>query len=66
MGNIGIGEILILVLVVLILFGPNKLPELGKALGKAVGEFRRGIKEGLDDKESSAKSDDSTTPSKPA
>jgi sec-independent protein translocase protein TatA len=66
MGNIGLGEILILVLVVLILFGPNKLPELGKALGKAVGEFRRGIKEGLDDKESSAKSDDSTTPSKPA
>lgn len=66
MGNIGLGEILILVLVVLILFGPNKLPELGKALGKAVGEFRRGIKEGLDDKEPSSKHDDSTTPSKPA
>ena len=64
MGNIGLGEILILVLVVLILFGPNKLPELGKALGKAVGEFRRGIKEGLDDKEPSSKND--STPSKPA
>ena len=65
MGNIGLGEILILVLVVLILFGPNKLPELGKALGKAVGEFRRGIKDGLDDKDTSSKSDPST-PSKPA
>ncbi len=54
MGNIGLGEILILVLVVLILFGPNKLPELGKSLGKAVGEFRRGIKEGLDDKDKPA------------
>ena len=64
MGNIGLGEILILVLVVLILFGPNKLPELGKALGKAVGEFRRGIKEGLDDKDSPSKSE-SSTPSKP-
>jgi len=64
MGNIGLGEILILVVVVLILFGPNKLPELGKALGKAVGEFRRGIKEGLDDKDSSSKSD-ASTPSKP-
>ena len=51
MGNIGLGEILILVLVVLILFGPNKLPELGKSLGKAVGEFRRGIREGIDDKD---------------
>ncbi len=60
MGNIGLGEILILVLVVLILFGPNKLPELGKSLGKAVGEFRRGIREGLDDKDVSSKSDSST------
>jgi sec-independent protein translocase protein TatA len=64
MGNIGLGEILILVFVVLILFGPNKLPEVGKALGKAVGEFRRGIKESLEDKESS-KSDSNST-SKPA
>ncbi len=64
MGNIGLGEILILVLVVLILFGPNKLPELGKSLGKAVGEFRRGIREGLDDKDTSSKSDP-VTPSKP-
>jgi sec-independent protein translocase protein TatA len=63
MGNIGLGEILILVVVVLILFGPNKLPELGKAMGKALGEFRKGIKEGLDEKDSSAKSE-STTPSK--
>jgi sec-independent protein translocase protein TatA len=66
MGNIGLGEILILVVVVLILFGPNRLPELGKALGKAVGEFRRGIKEGLDDKEPTSKSSDNSTPSKPA
>jgi sec-independent protein translocase protein TatA len=65
MGNIGIGEILILVLVVLILFGPNKLPELGKAMGKALGEFRKGIKEGMDDKDTSSKSD-SSTPTKPA
>jgi sec-independent protein translocase protein TatA len=64
MGNIGVGEILILVLVVLVLFGPNKLPELGKSLGKAVGEFRRGIREGLEDKEPPSKSD--ATPSKPA
>ena len=64
MGNIGLGEILILVLVVLILFGPNKLPELGKSLGKAVGEFRRGIKEGFDEKDTPGKSD-SSSPSKP-
>jgi len=56
MGNIGLGEILVLVLVVLILFGPNKLPELGKSLGKALGEFRRGIREGMDDKDTPSNS----------
>jgi sec-independent protein translocase protein TatA len=65
MGNIGLGEIVVLVFVVLILFGPNKLPELGKSLGKALGEFRKGIREGMDDKDTSSKSD-STTSSKQA
>ena len=65
MGNIGLGEIIVLVVVVLILFGPNKLPELGKSLGKALGEFRRGLREGMDDKDTSSKSD-STTSSKRA
>lgn len=64
MGNIGLGELVILLLVILILFGPGKLPEVGKALGKAVGEFRRGIKEGLDEKD--AGKTDSTPPSKHA
>jgi sec-independent protein translocase protein TatA len=65
MGNIGLGEIVVLVVVVLILFGPNKLPELGKSLGKALGEFRKGIREGMDDKDTSSKSD-STRSSKHA
>jgi sec-independent protein translocase protein TatA len=61
MGNIGLGEIAVLVFVVLILFGPNKLPELGKSLGKALGEFRRGIREGMDDKDTPSKSDSTTS-----
>ncbi len=64
MGNIGLAELVVLLVVVLILFGPGKLPEVGKALGKAVGEFRRGIKEGIEDKDMS-KSDASPTSSKP-
>ena len=65
MGNIGIGELIVLVGVVLVLFGPNKLPELGKSLGRALGEFRKGIREGMEDGPANAKSD-SNTPSKPA
>lgn len=65
MPNIGLAELVVLLVVILILFGPGKLPEVGKALGKAVGEFRRGIRDGVDEKDS-ARSESTTTPSKPA
>ncbi len=39
--RIGVWEIVVVLLVALILFGPNRLPEMGKALGKAIREFRR-------------------------
>jgi len=41
MGPIGVQELIVIFLVALVLFGPKKLPELGKTLAKAVGEFRR-------------------------
>ncbi|MFD0671366.1 twin-arginine translocase TatA/TatE family subunit [Cohnella sp. GCM10027633] len=42
MGGIGATGIILLVLVALLLFGPNKLPELGRAFGKTLREFKRG------------------------
>ena len=39
-------ELLIILFVVLLLFGAKKLPELSRALGKSLGEFRKGQKEG--------------------
>jgi TatA/E family protein of Tat protein translocase len=41
MGNIGVPELIIIFILALILFGPKKLPELGRTLGKALGEFRK-------------------------
>ncbi|HAM36860.1 MAG TPA: twin-arginine translocase TatA/TatE family subunit [Elusimicrobia bacterium] len=49
MGNIGYGELLLIVLVGLLLFGPNKIPELARACGRAVNMFKRGMREGLED-----------------
>ncbi len=40
---IGVTEILILLVVVLILFGPKKLPQLARALGNSVKEYREGL-----------------------
>ena len=43
LGNIGAGEIIIVALVILLLFGGKKIPELMKGLGKGVKSFRDGI-----------------------
>ena len=40
-GTLGVGEIAIIFIVALVLFGPRKLPELGRTIGKAMTEFRR-------------------------
>ena len=42
LGNLGAGEIVVVLLVALLIFGPKKLPELGRTLGKGIREFRRG------------------------
>lgn len=55
MGINGIEWILIFV-VALVLFGPKKLPELGKAVGKSLREFKRATSGMLDDEEKSTKS----------
>ncbi len=41
MGSLGWQEIMVILVIALIVFGPRKLPQLGKTLGKAMGEFRR-------------------------
>ena len=45
LGNIGAGEIVIVALVVLLLFGGKKIPELMKGIGKGVRGFKDGMKE---------------------
>jgi sec-independent protein translocase protein TatA len=43
--GLGIWEVLIILAVVLLVFGPKRLPDLGGALGKGIREFRRSIRE---------------------
>lgn len=50
--NFGVTEILIIVLIVVILFGGKKIPELFKGLGSGMKEFKKAIKEGDDEKPS--------------
>lgn len=44
-GSVGMPELLIILVIALIIFGPRKLPELGRSLGKSLGEFKRASNE---------------------
>lgn len=44
MMGLGFNELLILLLIVLVLFGASKLPQLGRGLGEGITNFRRGLK----------------------
>jgi sec-independent protein translocase protein TatA len=44
-GNLGAGEIILILLVILILFGAKKIPELARGIGKGMSEFKKGIKD---------------------
>ncbi len=45
MWNLGFPELLIIFVVALVIFGPRKLPELGRSLGKGLSEFKRASNE---------------------
>jgi sec-independent protein translocase protein TatA len=45
MGSIGFPEMLVILVVALIIFGPRKLPELGRSLGRSINEFKRASNE---------------------
>jgi sec-independent protein translocase protein TatA len=57
MPGIGTSELIVIAVVALILFGPAKIPEFARSLGRAVNMFKKGLKEGLDDDDAKPKSD---------
>jgi sec-independent protein translocase protein TatA len=56
-GPLGIWELLIILVVVLLIFGPRRLPEMAKGLGQSVREFRKGIRDIRNDFEEGEKAE---------
>lgn len=48
-GNLGTGEIILILLIILIFFGAKKIPELAQGLGKGVREFRKAMRDVQDE-----------------
>jgi len=44
-GSLGVPELLIILLIVIVIFGASKLPQLGKGLGEGIRNFKKGIKD---------------------
>jgi sec-independent protein translocase protein TatA len=59
--NIGMPEILIILLIALLVFGAKRLPEMGAAMGKGIREFKKSLRDVQDSVEGA---DDSATPPK--
>ena len=58
MGKIGTTELLVVLAIVLVIFGPKALPKLGRSLGKTLGSFRKGMNDSADDDDDDEDEDD--------
>jgi len=52
MGRLGIPELVIILVIVIVIFGANRLPELGRGIGKGIRNFKDASKEDADSKSS--------------
>lgn len=57
MPNLGPTEIILIIAVIVLLFGARKLPEFARSLGKARGEFKKGLEEGSTEADEKEKAD---------
>jgi sec-independent protein translocase protein TatA len=55
LSNIGIPGLIIVLILALVIFGPKKLPELGRAVGQTLKEFKNSTKELMDDEKETVK-----------
>jgi sec-independent protein translocase protein TatA len=59
MFGLGLQELLVILVIALVIFGPSKLPQIGSGLGKAIRDFKKGVTDDGEDPGSDAKKENS-------
>lgn len=55
LANIGVPGLILILVIALVIFGPKKLPEIGRAIGQTFREFKKSTKDLIDDETENAK-----------
>jgi sec-independent protein translocase protein TatA len=59
-GSLGTGELIVILIIVILIFGVNKIPQLGKGLGEGIRNFKSALKSGQEEPEKQEKSEKTT------
>ena len=51
MFGLGVGEIVLILVILVVLFGASRIPELGKGIGEGIRNFKKGMRDGVDEPE---------------
>lgn len=62
LGSVGMPELIVIFVIALMIFGPRKLPELGRAVGQTMNEFRKGMNNIRDTVEEEARKEQQQKP----
>ena len=65
MGSLGVPELLVIFVILLLLFGASKIPQLGKGLGEGIKNFKKGMRESDEEDKAAEAKDEKTPPAKP-
>ena len=52
MGSLGFPELIVILVIIIMIFGANRLPEIGRGIGKGIRNFKDATREGIDDDKS--------------
>jgi sec-independent protein translocase protein TatA len=54
MGRIGFPELIVILVIIIMIFGANRLPEIGRGIGKGIRNFKAATRDGINDRDNNA------------